>query len=110
MEIRPRSTSQNYRQQKFEHRLVHHPQQSASPHRAIYLKDDENVDPSQDDSSDGHLRLHGDVERLVGHGQRHHLIIAQEGLDRDDDGVTARGKGNGDDADASPFITHNLYY
>ena len=57
---------------------------------AIYLGDDENVDPGQDDPSDGHLRLYTDVERLVGHGERHHLIILQEGLDCDDDGVAER--------------------
>lgn len=58
--------------------------------QAIYLKDDENIDPSQDDSSDGHLCLHGDVERLVGHGQWHHLIVLQEGLSGDDDRVTVQ--------------------
>lgn len=56
--------------------------------QASHLEDDENVDAGQDDSSDGHLRLHVDVERLVGHGQRHHLVILQEGLDGNDDGVT----------------------
>lgn len=58
--------------------------------QAIYLKDDENIDPSQDDSSDGHLCLHGDVERLMGHGQWDDIIILQEGLNRNDDGVTVQ--------------------
>lgn len=58
--------------------------------QVIYLEYDENIDPRQDDSSDGHLSLHADVEWLVGHGQWQHLIILQEGLDRDDDGVTVR--------------------
>lgn len=58
---------------------------------AIYLKYDENINASQDDSCDGHLCLHVDVERLVGHGEGHHLIILEEGLDRDDDGLTGSG-------------------
>lgn len=54
----------------------------------MYLKDDEHINASQDDSCDGHLCLHVDVERLVGHGERHHLIILKESLNRDNDGVT----------------------
>lgn len=53
-----------------------------------YLKYDKNINTSQDDSCDGHLCLYVDVERLVGHGERHHLIILKEGLDCDDNGVT----------------------
>lgn len=56
--------------------------------KAIYLKDDEYIDPGQDDSSNSHLRLLCNVERLVGHGQRNNVVILQEGLDCDDDGVT----------------------
>lgn len=59
---------------------------------AIYLKYDENINASQDDSCDGHLCLHVDVERLVGHGEGHHLIILEEGLDCDDDGLTVSEK------------------
>lgn len=62
---------------------------------AIYLKDNENIDAGQDDPGDGHLRLHADVERLVGHGQRHHLVVLQEGLDADDDGVAVCETGSG---------------
>lgn len=69
---------------------IHRPQQSWSI-TDHYLKDDENIDPSQDHSSNGHLCLHTDEEWLVSHGQRHHFIILQEGLNRDDDGVTAQG-------------------
>lgn len=29
----------------------------------------------------------------MGHGQRHHLVVRQEGLERDDDGVTGRETG-----------------
>lgn len=54
---------------------------------AVYLKDDEDVDASQDDPGNGHLRLHVDKQRLVGHGQWHHLVVLQEGLDGDDDGI-----------------------
>lgn len=57
--------------------------------QAIYLKDDENIDPSQDHSSNGHLCLHTDVERLMGHGQGDNIIILQEGLNCNDDRVTA---------------------
>lgn len=63
---------------------------------AIYLEDDEDVDAGQDDPGDGHLRLHVDKERLVGHGQRHHLVVEQEGLEGDDDGVAAGNAGSGD--------------
>lgn len=63
---------------------------------AIHLEDDEYVDAGQDDPGDGHLRLHVDKERLVGHGQRHHLVVLQEGLDGDDDGVAAGNAGSGD--------------
>lgn len=45
----------------------HRPSKSVTS-KAIYLKDNKNIDPGQDDSSDGHLCLHADVERLVGHG------------------------------------------
>lgn len=69
--------------------------------RAIYLKDNENIDAGQDDPGDGHLRLHADVERLVGHGQRHHLVVLQEGLDGDDDGVAVCETGSG----SAPRIT-----
>lgn len=55
---------------------------------AIYLKDDENINASQNDSCDGHLCLHIDVEGLVGHRERHHLIILKESLNCDGDGVT----------------------
>lgn len=63
---------------------------------AIYLEDDEDVDAGQDDAGDGHLRLHVDKERLVRHGQRHHLVVEQEGLEGDDDGVAAGNAGSGD--------------
>lgn len=71
--------------------LLHWP-----PLRAAYLEDDEDVDAGQDDPGNGHLRLHTDKERLVGHGQRHHLVVLQEGLDGDDNGVAAGKTGSGD--------------
>lgn len=59
---------------------------------AVHLKDNEDVDAGQDDPGNGHLRLHVDEERLVGHGQRHHLVVLQEGLEGDDDGIAADDK------------------
>lgn len=73
--------------------------------RAIYLKDNENIDAGQDDPSDGHLHLHADVERLVGHGQRHHPVVLQEGLDGDDDGVAVCETRSG----SAPRITCIVY-
>jgi len=74
--------------------------------RAIYLKDDEYIDPSQDDSSDGHLCLHSDVERLVGHGQWHYLVILQEGLNCDGDGVAVQeAKQHSGINDVIPFFS-----
>lgn len=55
--------------------------------KIIYLKDDENVDARQDDPCNGHLRFHGDPQRLMGHGQWHHFGVLQEGLHCDGDGV-----------------------
>lgn len=63
---------------------------------AAHLKDDKDVDAGQDDPGNGHLRLHVNKQRLVGHGQRHHLVVLQEGLDGDDDGIAAGHTGSHD--------------
>lgn len=62
--------------------------------KAVYLEDDEDVDAGQDDPGDGDLGLNIDKQRLVGHRQWHHLVVLQEGLDGDNDGITASSTGS----------------
>lgn len=82
---------------------------TARASQAIYLKDDENIDPSQDDSSNGHLCLHTDIERLMGHGQRDNIIILQEGLNCNDNGVTAQeGKRHSRENYMGIFLSLNI--
>ena len=45
-----------------------------------HLKDDEDVDPGEDEGRNGNLRLHVDVERLVGQGEGHDRAVLEESL------------------------------
>lgn len=75
---------------------------------AVYLKDDEDVDAGQDDPGNGHLRLHVDKQRLVSHGQWHHLVVLHEGLEGDDDGITAgnTGSNDGEQKQSTTIVRH----